>query len=237
MRPSKFRAVGLAAALVSWSFAAPRVRWHPIPNASLGTGLVAITRSPLGLRPPELWSGVRHGLAAGAAAALGVAALTAMSPVRRAMARRDLPEHPGRWLLLSIPIGTVWPEEVVYRAALGTIAERAFGPTRGRLLQAAAFGLWHIVDARVTGQPVIGTVLATGVAGWFFGWLQARSGSLAAPMLVHLAVNEAAGFAALAVQRVGSGDQEHRTRLRPEVDGGYTGGRDLGVIKLFGFPD
>jgi hypothetical protein len=201
MQPSKVRAAGLAAAMVGWSFAAPRVRWHPLPNASLGTGLVAITRSPLGLRSPALWSGIRWGLAAGAAAAAGVAAVTALPPVRRAMAARELPEHAGRWLLLSIPIGTVWPEELAYRATLGTIAEEAFGPTRGRLLQAGAFGLWHIVDARITRQPVIGTVLATGVAGWFFGWLRARSGSVAAPMLVHLAVNETAGLAALILQR------------------------------------
>jgi membrane protease YdiL (CAAX protease family) len=201
MRPTKFRALGLAVALVAWSFAAPRVRWHPLPNASLGTGLVAATRSPLGLRPPALWSGMRHGMGAGAAAAVGFAAMSALPPVRRAMARRDLPEHTGRWLLLSIPIGTVWPEEAAYRATLGTVAEEAFGPTRGRLLQAAAFGLWHIVDARVTGQPVIGTVAVTGVAGWIFGWLHARSGSLAAPMLAHLAVNEAAALAALGVQR------------------------------------
>jgi len=151
MRPSKSRAVGLAAALVGWSFAAPRVRWHPIPNASLGTGLVAITHSQLGLRPPALWSGVRYGLAAGAAVALGVAAMTALPPVRRAMAERDLPEHRGRWLLVGIPIGTVWPEEAAYRATLGAVAEAAFGPTRGRLLQAAAFGLWHIV-----GRPAAG---------------------------------------------------------------------------------
>ncbi|HZN82030.1 MAG TPA: CPBP family intramembrane glutamic endopeptidase [Mycobacterium sp.] len=201
MQPSRFRAVGLAAALVGWSFVAPRVRWHPIPNASLGTGLVAITQSPLGLRPPALRSGLRYGLAAGAVAALGVAATAALPPVRRAMEKRDLPEHLVRWLVLDIPIGTVWPEEAAYRATLGTVAEAAFGPTRGRLLQAAAFGLWHIVDARVTGQPVLGTVLLTGVGGWLFGWLHARSGSLAAPMLAHLAVNEAAALAALGVKR------------------------------------
>jgi uncharacterized protein len=201
MRPSRVRAVRLASALVGWSFVAPRVRWHPIPNASLGTGLVAVTRSPIGLCPPALWSGLRYGLSAGAVAALGVAATTALPPVRRAMEKRDLPEHLVRWLVLDIPIGTVWPEEAAYRATLGTVAEAAFGPTRGRLLQAAAFGLWHIVDARVTGQPVIGTVLLTGVGGWLFGWLHARSGSLAAPMLAHLAVNEAAALAALGVKR------------------------------------
>jgi uncharacterized protein len=48
---------------------------------------------------------------------------------------------------------------------------------------------------------VLGTVLATGAAGWAFGWLYARSGSLAAPMLAHLAINEAGAAAALAVQR------------------------------------
>jgi membrane protease YdiL (CAAX protease family) len=117
------------------------------------------------------------------------------------MAERKLPDHTARWLLLDIPIGTVWPEEAAYRATLGTVAEQAFGPTRGRLLQAAAFGLWHIVDARTTGQPVIGTVLVTGIGGWLFGWLHAQSGSLAAPMLAHLAVNEAAALAALRVQR------------------------------------
>jgi membrane protease YdiL (CAAX protease family) len=201
MRPSKRRAVAMAAALVGWSFAAPRVRWHPMPNAALGTGLVAVTRSPLGLRPPALWSGMRYGLAAGAAVGLGVAALTALPPVRAAMAQRKLPEHTARWLLLDIPIGTIWPEEAAYRATLGTVAEQAFGPTRGRLLQAAAFGLWHIVDARITGQPVIGTVLVTGLGGWLFGWLHARSGSLVGPMLAHLAVNEAAGLAAVGVQR------------------------------------
>jgi uncharacterized protein len=201
MRPSKVRAVALAAALVGWSFAAPRVRWHPVPNAALGTGLVAVTRPPLGLRPPELWSGMRYGLAASAVVALGVAAMTTLPPARAAMAERDLPEHTARWLLLDIPIGTVWPEEAAYRATLGTVAEEAFGPIRGRLLQAAAFGLWHIVDARATGQPVIGTVLVTGLGGWLFGWLYARSGSLVAPMLAHLAVNEAAGLAALGVQR------------------------------------
>jgi membrane protease YdiL (CAAX protease family) len=144
---------------------------------------------------------MRYGLAAGAAAALGVAAITALPPVRSAMAERDLPERSGRWLLLAIPLGTVWPEEAAYRATLGTLAEETFGATRGRLLQAAAFGSWHIVDARITGQPVIGAVLVTGVAGWILGWLHARSGSLAAPMLAHLAVNEAAGLAAIAVQR------------------------------------
>ncbi len=75
------------------------------------------------------------------------------------------------------------------------------GPSGGRLLQAIAFGLWHIPDARKAGEPIVGTVLVTGLAGWVFGWLAERSGSLLAPVLAHLAINEAGAVAALAVQR------------------------------------
>jgi membrane protease YdiL (CAAX protease family) len=202
----RLRALGLAAGLLRWSFVAPKVRWHPVPNAALGTGLAVITRAPLGLRPPALWPGLRYGAAAAALVALGVAAATGLPRVRAEMSERELPEATGRWLLWAIPVGTVWPEELAYRAVLGTAAEEAFGPTVGRLVQSATFGLWHIVDARLTEQPVLRTVLATGVAGWVFGWLHTRSGSLAAPMLAHLAANEAAGLAALSVQRFARAD-------------------------------
>ena len=92
-------------------------------------------------------------------------------------------------------------QEAAFRAALGTLGSRAFGKSGGRLLQATAFGLSHIADARATGEPVVATVLVTGVGGWLFGWLADRSGSLAAPMVVHLAINEAGAAAALIVQR------------------------------------
>jgi membrane protease YdiL (CAAX protease family) len=180
----------------------PRIppRSYALTHAALGAGLVAITRASLGLRPPALWSGLRLGLAAAAAVAAGVAATTALPSVRVAMAQRELPEPAARWLALRIPLGTVWSEEAAFRAVLGTLGADAFGPAGGRLVQAAAFGLWHIADARSTGQPVIGTVLVTGAAGWLFDWLRERSGSLATPMLAHLAINEAAALAALAVQ-------------------------------------
>jgi membrane protease YdiL (CAAX protease family) len=203
MHPKRIRALALAAALVGLSLAVPRLppRWHPVPHAVVGTALAVATRAPLGLRPPALWSGLRLGLAVTAPVALGVAAATTLPPVRQAISERDLPDAAARWLLLRIPLGTVWVEEASYRAALGTVAAEAFGPTGGRLLQSAAFGLSHIVDARATGAPVIGTVLVTGLAGWLFGVLHERSGSLAAPMLAHLATNEAGAAAALSVQR------------------------------------
>lgn len=197
------RAVALAAALVAWNgLVGPRLgsRWQIAVHAVLAAALVRLTRAPLGLTPSRLGRGLRLGMVVAGAVSAVVAATTTVPRVRGAMADRDLPD-PAAWLLLRIPIGTVWSEEAAFRAALGTVADAAFGPRTGRLVQSAAFGLSHVADARRTGESVVGTVLVTGAAGWAFGWLYGRSGSLAASMLAHLAINEAGAVAALAVQR------------------------------------
>jgi membrane protease YdiL (CAAX protease family) len=121
------------------------------------------------------------------------------------MSERELPDRVGRWLALEIPLGTVWSEETAFRGALAVASSVAFGTAGGRLVQAIAFGLSHIPDARATGESVVGTVALTGLAGWLFGWLAQRSGSLAAPMLAHLAINEAGALAALVTQRRSGG--------------------------------
>lgn len=196
------RAFLLAAALVGWSFVGPRLptAWRTTLQAGAAGLLVLVTRAPLGLSPPRLWSGLRLGSATGAAAATVIAATTTVPMVRSSMAGRAAPGSTPGWLLLQIPVGTVWAEEAAFRAALATAASGACGAAGGKLMQAATFGLSHIADARVTGDPVLGTVLVTGVAGWLFAWLADRSGSLAAPMLVHLAINEAGAIAALSVR-------------------------------------
>ena len=181
----------------------PDIRRRTVVRAVAGTAVAAAARAPLGLRPPQLWSGLRLGGVAAGAVAVGVAATTAVPRVRTAMGDRDLPDDARRWLAFEIPLGTVWAEETVFRGGLQTLAGRALGPSRGRLLQAIAFGLWHIPDARKAGEPIVGTVLVTGLAGWVFGWLADRSGSVLAPVLAHLAINEAGALAALAVQRGG----------------------------------
>lgn len=198
------RALALAAVVVGYSFTAGLElpgRRHPVVQAVLGTGLALAVRAPMGLRPPQLWSGLRLGGAAAGTVAAGVAATTALPPVRAAMKDRELPAAALKWLAFEIPVGTVWSEEMAFRAALGTVAAAAFGREGGRLLQAAAFGLSHVHDARATGEPVVGTVLVTGLAGWVFGWLAERSGSVLAPVLAHLAINEAGAVAALVMQR------------------------------------
>lgn len=204
MRTNKIHALLLAGGLIAWSgLVDPRLpaRWQPVLRALVGTGLVAVTRHPTGLRPTAVRPGLRWGAVAAALVTAGTAATTAVPAVRVAMRQRDLPVNPAGWLMLRIPVGTVWSEETAYRAALASVGARAFGAHGGRLLQAAAFGLSHIADARAAGLPVMGTVLVTGGAGWMFGWLADRSGGLAAPMLAHLAVNEAGALAVLFFQR------------------------------------
>jgi len=196
-------ALSFSAGLTQWSFLSPRLRgpWRTPLQAGVAALLVLVTRAPLGLCPPRLWAGVRLGSAAGAAAAIAIAATTPVPPVRLSMSVRELPPSVRSWLLLQIPVGTVWAEEAAFRAALATTGSAPFGRTGGQLLQAIAFGLSHIADARATGEPLVGTVLVTGAAGWLFGWLAGRSGSLAAPLLLHLAINEAGAVAAVVVQR------------------------------------
>jgi uncharacterized protein len=199
----RIRALGLAAILVAWSLLSPRLptRWHPVTHAAFGTALAALTHTTVGLRR---WSGVRLGVLSAASVVLGAAVATALPRVREEMLGRNLPDGTLHWLLLGIPFGTVWSEEAAYRGALGTVAADAFGPTGGRFVQAATFGLSHIADARRTGEPVVPTVLVTGLAGWAFGWLYERSGSLLAPALAHLAINESGAVSALALQRLRS---------------------------------
>jgi len=208
MNGKQIRALGLSAALVGWSFTAgldKPWRRHPLAQAVYGTGLAVAARAPLGLRRPHLVSGCRLGGAVAGAVAAGVAVGAAVPQVRAAMLQRQLPARPGHWLAVEIPLGTVWSEETAFRGALDTLAAEAFGLSGGRLLQALAFGLSHIPDARGTGEPIGATVAVTGLAGWVFGLLAERSGSLVAPMLAHLAINEAGAVAALAVQRLSGG--------------------------------
>lgn len=199
-------ALSLAAALVGWSFAGPRLpaRWWMALQAGLGGALVLVTRAPLGLGPPRLWAGLRLGSAVAFSAASTVAATTRLPPVRQSMAVREPPASAPDWLLVRIPVGTVWSEESAFRGALATASSAAFGRRGGRVLQAIAFGLSHIPDARATGEPVAATVLVTGLGGWLFGWLADRTGSLAAPMLAHLAINEAGAIAVLAARSRGA---------------------------------
>lgn len=173
----------------------------PVVRALVSTALAAAVGARLGLRPPQLWAGLRAGAVAAGVVVTGVAVSGLVPQVRAGMNTRRIPADPVRWLALEIPVATAWTEEMLFRGVLQTVAVRALGPVFGPLVQAAAFGLWHIPDARRVGDSVPGTVLLTGVAGWVFAKLAERSGSVLTPILAHIAFNESGAVAALLVQR------------------------------------
>jgi membrane protease YdiL (CAAX protease family) len=110
--------------------------------------------------------------------------------------------------LLQVPFGTVLLEEVGFRGVLHGLLARSHGAGTATAVSSALFGLWHVLPAidmmaanpalsrlaageapaGETSRVVVGSVVATGIAGVFFCELR-RRGGLAAPSLFHLATN------------------------------------------------
>jgi membrane protease YdiL (CAAX protease family) len=110
--------------------------------------------------------------------------------------------------LLVIPLGTVLFEETIFRGVLLALLLRRCTRWRAIIVSAVLFGLWHLVpaissaDGKSVGAAigtVVGTLAVTTAAGVAFAWLRLRSGSLAAPILAHVATNSLAYTAATIV--------------------------------------
>src|SRR5258708_407319 len=101
-----------------------------------------------------------------------------------------------------IPVGTVLWEEIAFRGFLQAALRRVMSEPAAIAVTSAVFGVWHIrptaAALRVNGLagdrgqatvPVAAGVAATTAVGVLFSWLRSRSGSLTAPMLLHLTTN------------------------------------------------
>lgn len=136
--------------------------------------------------------GLRYGLGCAGIVAAGYATALSIPPVRRALAvsrERAADVGTAEWIAVHIPVGTVYAEELIFRATLDPLLDREFGARAGAFAGAAAFGLWHIHPARAAGDTVAGTLVLTGAAGLLFGSLRRHTGSATAPALLHWAVN------------------------------------------------
>ncbi|MET7767987.1 CPBP family intramembrane glutamic endopeptidase [Nocardia sp. NPDC005366] len=108
---------------------------------------------------------------------------------------------PAERVVVHIPIGTVYTEELIFRATLDPLLDSALGPRVGTVAAAATFGLWHIHPARVAGDSVIATVAATTLGGLVFATLGRRADSVTAPALLHFALNAGGVVAPLLAER------------------------------------
>ncbi|WP_459549080.1 CPBP family glutamic-type intramembrane protease [Nocardia sp. X0981] len=136
--------------------------------------------------------GLRYGLGCAGIVTAGYAAVLFTPAVRRVFAGsrdRAADVRTAEWIAVHIPVGTVYSEELIFRATLDPLLDREFGPRAGAFAGAAAFGLWHIHPARAAGDTVFGTLVFTGAAGLLFGTLRRHTDSATAPALLHWAVN------------------------------------------------
>jgi membrane protease YdiL (CAAX protease family) len=204
-----------AAALIWYNNAAGRRpwhrRWYPAVNlAACATALAAarasgLTAADLGLARDRLLPGVRLGCALAAPIAVSLATAAALPAAPPLLADERNAAVTG-WqrayqVLLRIPLGTVAWEEVAFRGVLDAAVRRVMPGPAAIAVTSGLFGAWHIRPTaealrinrltipRNETLAVLGGVFATGAAGALLSWLRDRSGSLAAPVTVHLAAN------------------------------------------------
>jgi membrane protease YdiL (CAAX protease family) len=180
-------------------------RWVGLSWDEMG---LARHRLPAGL----MWGGVCFGLvAAGCATALAVPALRPLLTDAR-VGNLDGAEIAYQ-ALVRVPFGTVLWEEVAFRGVLLAAFARVLSLPAAVAASSTVFGIWHIrptlsalaandlVDGPAAAGAVLLACLGTAAAGGLFAWLRLRSGSLLAPVLLHLATNSLGTLAAATALR------------------------------------
>jgi uncharacterized protein len=217
-------AVPLAAGLAAWNnlvvHRLPARGSYVVANAAAtATVLTAgrwagLTPAELGLARRALPAGLRWGGPAGVVVTAGYAVALAVPALRPILVDARVAGRDGADLayqaLVRIPVGTVLWEEVAFRGVLLAVLRRLVPPPAAVGASSVLFGIWHVrptldrlaVDdlARgpvATGAAVLLGCLGTAAAGVLLTALRLRSGSLLAPVLLHVATNSA-GLAASA---------------------------------------
>ncbi|MFC9438378.1 type II CAAX prenyl endopeptidase Rce1 family protein [Nocardia sp. NPDC057030] len=180
------------------------VRGRTAANAAFATGYGAAFHGS-----PNWFSakGFRYGAVAAALVSAGYGVALAIPSVRNALHEFDDrgPEvSPVEWIAVHIPIGTVYSEELIFRATLDPLLDNAFGTRAGSVLGALTFGIWHVHPALAAGDSVPVTVAATAAGGGALGWLRRRSRSATAAALLHLAVNVGGAVAPRIARLIGA---------------------------------
>ncbi len=177
------------------------LRGRTIANAGFATGYALIFRG----RPNWLSArGLGYGLASAGVVAIGYGAAVAIPALRRRLGgfAERAPDVPlVEWVAVHIPIGTVYSEELIFRATLNPLLDKVFGPLGGALIGAGTFGLWHVHPARAAGDSVPASIAATAAGGLLFELLRRRTDTATAPALLHFAVNVGGALAPLIATR------------------------------------
>ncbi|MFF3227710.1 CPBP family intramembrane glutamic endopeptidase [Nocardia suismassiliense] len=180
------------------------VRGRTAANAGFATTYAIAFRGE-----PKWFSakGFRYGGVSAALVAVGYGVALAIPSVRKGL-REFIDRGPEvdavEWIMVHIPIGTVYGEEMIFRTTLEPLLDNAFGSRAGSVLGALTFGLWHVHPARAAGDSVPVTVAATAAGGFALGWLRRSTGSVTAPAMLHLATNVGGAVAPRLARLIGT---------------------------------
>jgi CAAX protease family protein len=186
-------------------------RWYaPVNACAAGAVLTAasasgLTAADLGLGPGR-WMPGRLGSLLAAGTAAGWLAAAVVPAARPALNDKRITGLSGRaaayQAAVRIPVGTVLWEEVAFRGVLQAALGRVLPEPAAIAATSGVFGLWHVRPtagalrtnglASDRGRAVAGVaagVAVTTAGGVGLSWLRARSGRLAAPVLLHLTIN------------------------------------------------
>jgi uncharacterized protein len=230
-RTAAVAAASLGLLLAGWNnLLVPRLPpdWYVPVNLAGAAALLGAARAAgvswaeLGLARSRVPAGLGWGGAAAAVVGAGYAVALAVPGLRPLLtdARAGglgAGELAGE-VLVRIPLGTVLWEEVAFRSVLLALLLRVLPPRRAVLVGATVFGVWHarptasavgandLVEGPLpTAALVLAGCLVTAGAGLLFSWLRMRSGSLVAPVLLHLATNCLGLLAATAAHGLADG--------------------------------
>ena len=202
--------LGTSAALLTWSTAVvPALPSDPVVRTAANLAAVSVLlagarrgglgRAELGMAQQRARVGAGWGAAALGLVGAGYAAALAVPALRAALADEGAGLPVGEVVLragLLIPLGTVLCEEVAFRGVLHAVARRVLRPGPAVGVGSVVFALWHVRLGE--GPPPAGVLVVTAVGGVLLGVLRERTGSVLAPMGLHLGTN-AAGLVAAAV--------------------------------------
>ena len=119
-------------------------------------------------------------------------------------------------VLVRVPVGTAFFEELAFRGVLLAMLARRFGTSWGVVGSSLAFGIWHVVPSLslAAGNAAVGSalgahpawaaaagVVAAGLAGALLCLLRIRYDHLIAPLAVHATANSLAYLLAWLVVR------------------------------------
>jgi membrane protease YdiL (CAAX protease family) len=227
-------AIASGVVLAAYNNLAGLTRWHGrrytlVNVCATGAALSAaaasgLTATDLGLGRAQLRPGLRLGSRLAAATVAGWLVIAAVPATRPVLGDKRIAGLTGRavayQVLVRIPLGTVLWEETAFRGVLQAALGRVLPGGAAVAVCSGVFGIWHIVPTagalRANGLaagrwPMVAAVsagaAATAAGGVLLSWLRARSGSLAAPVLLHLATNCTGPVVAFAIVRLAAADR------------------------------